>query len=286
MRANRRIGFCFVLAFLSSILNAVPAAARDLKGDNGVTDSAIRKALLAAICEGGVAKSTCRKCPSFSGERSEILPIAVGPFHVGSFVTPGVSEAYVALTGCDVRPAGYTGGVLLRRARGAKSQWRVIRYDSGVDLRSCLRFKYKTGTTLLTCLISGDGAGGVFGQGISVNYTGPTESNSDTLIVVQDTSGACFANKDVVSLIGWKQRDVNGDKRDDLVLTVTESHAKAKSDDLCLSEKPPKVVTHTIPFLFDGTKFAPSIRAAATVKCLDNDEIGGEVNSSYCPSVR
>ncbi len=266
-----------------SSLAAAPASARGLQGERGATSAATRKAILAVVCEGKVVKSTCQSCPSFSGERSDISSIKVGPFHVGSFVTPGASEAYVSLAGCDNKPAGFGGGVLLRRT---KRVWKVVRYDSGVDLRTCLRFSYKTGTTLLACQISGGGAGGVFAEGVVANYTGPTKSNFLPLIVVQDTSGACFETKDVVSLVGWSQRDVNSDGRLDLVLKITESHAKAKANDPCQSEEPRKVITHTISFLFNGIKFSPEAGAVATVKCLNNDTLGSDTNTDYCPFVK
>ncbi len=283
MQVSRRITILALCTFFVCGPGAYTASAKNLPGDPGTTKAAVRQALLRAVCEGEVNGPTCGECPSFAPDRAEVGSIKVGPFHVGAFVNPGANEAYVSLSGCDGRPAGYTGAVLLRQTNG---KWKAIRYDPGADARVCLRFAYKTGTTLLVCSFQGDGAGGVFVQGIGAQYIGPAASNLVSLIVVQDTSGACFATKDIISLVGWKQARVNRDKRVDLILTITESHAKVVGDDLCQWPEPAKVVTHNIPFLFDGVKFAPAPGAAATVACLNNNEIGSETRSDYCPTVR
>jgi hypothetical protein len=282
MLVSRRI---LVLVLAVSLLWVVPSRAvlaQDLVGDLGSANGVTRRALLRAICQGDVQGPTCGQCPTFV-ENPDDGDIEVGPFHLGSFVNPGSAEAYVGLSGCEGKPAGFTGAVLLRKAKGT---WSVVRYDSGSDVRTCLRFPYKTGTTLLTCFLSGNGAGGVYAEGVGAHYVGPAKSTVVPMIVVQDTSGACFENKDVVSLIGWTQRNVNADRRPDLILTITESHSKATPNDLCQSQKPSKVVTHRIAFIFDGVRFAPAPGAAATVACLNNNEVGGETRSDYCPPVQ
>jgi hypothetical protein len=241
----------------------------------------LRKALVAAVCQGKVMSSTCSICPTTAGSADDGLPITVGPFHVGAFITAGATEAYVGLNGCDGKPAGFTGGVLLRQTKGV---WKVLRYDSGANLNACLRFRYETGTSLLACYGYGGGQGYAVESVIAL-YTGPSETLFKPIFSVQDNSAACRPTIDVVMFRSWRAIDLNRDKKQDLEVRVDESHMPGNENECEPESEPGKVVTHRIGFLFDGKRFTVSPKAKATVACLSSDELGESVPTKYCPTV-
>ena len=207
-------------------MSAIPANAQ-LKGAGPTVSIAQRKALLSAICDKGVSGLKCAECPTYSFPGDNGFPSSVGPFRLGSFVTPKATEAYVSLTGCDSKPAGFTGAVLLRMVKG---KWKVLRYDSAVDISNCLSFPYETGTTVLACA-GGGGGQGYYIESVYALYTGPTKTLSKSILSVQSNEAACRPTIDEMSFRSWRRVDANGDKKLDLELRVDESHAAAKADD-------------------------------------------------------
>lgn len=268
-----------VMLSMTLAVSAIPASAQ-LKGSGSTVSVAQRRALLAAICDKGVDGQKCAECPSYSFPGDSGFPSSVGPYRLGSFITPKATEAYVALTGCDSKPAGFTGGVLLRMVKG---KWKVLRYDSAVDISNCLSFPYQTGTTVLVCT-GGGGGQGFYIESVYALYTGPTKTLPKSILSVQSNESACRPTIDEMSFRSWRRVDANGDKKLDLELRVDESHAAAKADD-CEGSAPGKVVTHTIAFLFDGQRFTVSPKAKATAMCLDIEDLGGVSPTTYCPTV-
>ncbi len=269
-------------SLLSLCMGNLVAIAKPLPGVAASSTRATRQALLASVCDGRVQGATCRECPSITSEAADTEPIVVGPFHTGSFVTANATEAYVGLTGCDSKPAGYTGAVLLRRVRG---KWKVLRYDSGADIRSCLPYTASAGKVMLACYSSGEPGGrGVFAESVAVLTPTLNETTRNPLLTVRDNTGGCFDSKDAVAFESWAKQDLNGDKRADLILAVTESHGSADVV-TCTAGPPGQVVRHRIAFLFDGKRFKVSSSAVATVACLDSST-SGSGPTSYCPATK
>lgn len=279
-RLQRIVVAFAVVSSALSLVSSPPAIALD--GVSPIVTPKLRKALVATVCQGRVTSSTCSVCPTFAGASGDGLPIRVGPFHVGAFIAPGATEAYVGLNGCDAKPAGFTGGVLLRQAKGV---WKVIRYDSGANLNACLRFRYETGTALLACYGSGGGQGYAV-ESVVALYTGPSETLQKPMLTIQDNSAACRPTIDIITFRSWRTIDLNRDKKQDLEVQVDESHTPGNVNECEPDAQPGKVVTHRVGFLFDGTRFTVSPKAKATVACLSADELGESGPVKYCPVAR
>jgi hypothetical protein len=283
-RSHRSIVRALIIAtsLSTAVLSSASATAQSggglPPGTPGNASKAETAALLAALCEGRVSGSTCRKCPTGTDTEAG-LPISVGPYRVGSFTAPGAKEALVRLYGCDTNPAQNRGTVLLRQGRGGA--WKVLRYDSGVDTENCLAFPYQTkGVTLLVCEGFALGQGYMISSAMAV-YVGPKKSTVKPVVTATDNSGACENTVDILSLVGWRQRDFDGDKIPDLQVTVDEAHAENKNVDKCQSEqKAGKSVRYDVSFRFDGTRFTATPGSKATVDCM-----AGEASNrgKYCP---
>lgn len=267
-----------VTAFVTIASSLFPLSANaELKGVAGNATAADQRSLLAAVCTGGVKGSTCRKCPSYTaGDYTG--SVSIDTMRVGSFTAPKIQEALVTIVGCEPHVNSWLGTTLLRKTKG---RWKMVRYDAGVDVSTCLSFPYQSaGVALLVC------EGGWAGQGVTVQsvnaiYVGPTESTIKHLLIVQDNSGACQPTVDVVSVTAWAQRDIDGDKIPDLSLSVDEAHATNPKSGECQSEqKAGKSARYDLIFRFDGTRFTATNGSKETVKCLDSE---GGPNGKYCP---
>lgn len=259
-------------------LTSEPAWA-DLKGVASTVSVAQKRSILKALCEGNVVGQTCGECPSYSSPQdNDGLTPEVGPYLLGSFVDPKATEAYVSLYGCDYRFSGYAGSVLMRKTNKI---WNVVRYDESIDARNCFRFPYETGTTVLACYGNGGGQG-YFVEALFALYVGPRKTTTKPILSVQSNDAACRSTLDQVSFRSWRRIDLNTDAKVDLEVVVNEAHTEA-NEETCEADGIGKLVTHRIPILFDGTRFAVAPKALPTATCLDSGELGGRAPTTYCP---
>jgi hypothetical protein len=243
---------------------------------------ATKQTLANLICEGDGSASACSTCPSYTSFEGESADgnANLGPFFVGSFVTPGATEAYVGLTGCEPHGSNYQGAVLLRKT---STTWKFVRYDAGIELDSCLSYRYASGTDLLVC------EGGWFGQGygityVNATYIGPKSSTQRSIVRAQSNEGTCDAISDFAQVSGFAKRTEA--KREGLEVIVAESHAKRTGGSSeCPEGNNGKVVTHTLQFTFDGKRFTAQPSSAATVTCLGSFVDGKGKSGTYCPPV-
>ncbi len=249
----------------------------DLKGIAGNATAADQRSLLAALCTGGVTGSNCRKCPTYTA--GDYTGVSVGTMRLGSFTAPKQQEALVTIIGCEPHVNSWLGTSLLRKTKG---RWKMVRYDAGVDVSTCLSFPYQSaGVTLLVCEAGWSGQGYTI-QSVNAIYVGPTKSTSKPLLIVNDNSGACRPTVDIVSVTAWAQRDVDGDNIPDLTLSIDEAHTKNPNSGECQSEqKAGKSANYDVTFRFDGTRFSASSGSKATIDCLA-DEAGN--NGTFCPT--
>jgi hypothetical protein len=274
----KRASIAASLVLLISGILASPALAQSGKKGSQV-DRATRRAIANAVCQGSSnvtsAGSGCGPCPTYTGQ-TDSTP-TIGAIHLGAFVNPGSSEAYVALNGCEARVYSGGGGVLLRKTR---STWKVVRYDPGMAPNSCERFRYKTGTVLLVC--SGGGGGqGVFVDFLSAQYVGPTKSSSDTLIGAPANEGSCDEDVYLFTIERWSQEDVDNDGRKDLRLTVTEAHGTREPD--CGELDLDRTARYSLAFRFDGTRFTAVRGSRETVACINGFTYATNTSNGYCP---
>jgi hypothetical protein len=175
------------------IVGTSPAMAADASREVPPVDRATRQAIVDAVCQGKSEKTSigngCKVCPTYTSGDGDIP--TVGKIHLGSFVNPGSSEAYVSLLGCELKQYNYGGAVLLRKTA---KRWRVLRFDPGNQAEDCARFGYKTGTVLLVCSDT------YFSQGIvaelmRARYVGPGSTSARTLLVLGANVESCDAEK-------------------------------------------------------------------------------------------
>jgi hypothetical protein len=260
-------------------------ASAQIQGYGGNASAAEQRALLRAVCQGEVRGDTCSPCPDYAGEDAG-LGVTVGPFHMGSFVTPKAREAYVQLFGCDAKPNGFVGSVLLRRA-GVNSPWKVVRYDAGVSTSACLPYAYQTGTRLLVCVQGGGVSQGYVTESVAAIYTGPKSTTARPILVVQDSTATCQPMWGSVSLSDWHDSYLDTDRQRDLELVVTER--RGRKDDSCEEDTTAAGpnVTHRLWYRFDGVRFTVMAASRRTHQCLLDEATGTGPSrgTRYCPVV-
>jgi hypothetical protein len=267
------------MAVVASGSALVPrAAALPETGSPGTANKADQAAIRKAVCDRGVSANTCRVCPTYTAGVQDFGDIRLGPLRVGAFTTPGATEAYVSVFGCEARPNNLGGSVLLRKTGRA---WKVVRYDAGLLSSECLRFPYESGTTLLTC--TGFWAGqGYLIESIVAVYLGPTKTNTKLVMQVQDNEGSCERDIAAMSISAWRVVNAGGPTGTDLELTVTEGRAERTSDD-CLEEFSMDGTRHRVRFVFDGVRFSPAAADRALFTCLStNESVPARRTTSFC----
>ncbi len=273
--SSAALGFLF---FFVVACTFPASSASALEGTSTRISAKDRNGIVSAVCQGRVTNiSACRRCPSFAGEQDGFDGIKVTDFHLGAFTVKGANEAYVSLNGCDGNPANFGGGVLLRKAG---LNWKVTRYDSGLQPSRCLKFTYETGTVLLVCNSFAMGQG-YLEDSVYAQYIGPKKTAIRNIFRAESNTETCDKNISEIELTEWRAVDVNEDGRKDLELTVTERRGRTG---ICgETQEFGSRNTHRLVFRFDGQMFSILPIEGVLFECLDANSSGHNSNDpTYC----
>ncbi|HEU4741701.1 MAG TPA: hypothetical protein VFS50_08930 [Meiothermus sp.] len=201
------------------------------------------------------------------GQREYVLE----HFISGSFTQKGAQQALVGM--CQAAGDICSGEIVLLERAG--SGWRAVRAYTNAPfdfyLGACFKFPGSDGRERLVCRSQGY----LDAQGLQYlfNLTAAefsTKLTATRLLSYGIASTCSDKTQRVVQASTWARKDLNGDRRADLELTLGES-PKAKV--VCKPTTPAKYETGpTTPvrltFIFDGKTFKPTAQTAAKIKTL------------------
>jgi hypothetical protein len=203
----------------------------------------------------------CKSCPADS-DYAQMTNVPISIFY-GKF-SGATDEAIAALHGCGKgRPGGEV--ILLRHA---PTGWEKVYAEGGMLGEVCK--VYPAQPAFLVCDGGGTGTGTV-ATAVQVLRAGAKNFDPSTVVgLTADAGGTCEKGKTHIEarVLGWELKDLNGDKKDDLLVRAKGSKGVVTKAGPCKDVKVPTPVTHELKFVFDGTTFKPDPAAEKVIKSL------------------
>lgn len=263
--------YVVVLAYLLVIivLFGSPAWAQSpqpyLPAGNGAPLSQLEaKIFTQAICRSDLP-ATRGTCGQVKDDADYLLEL--GSFYrmnfilYGSFSHVGVQEALIGLSNYET-DAGSTSAVLFRRDG---DQWQATKFLNGGVRRTVLAFPTRDGRTLVVSY--GEGAE-TSSFDLRVTDFGGNSADTSLLLDYKNSFPSCGSaptpDAEFAEIVGWQQKDWDGNKLLDLVLEVVtvntnEFSCNAREAFVIATRQPENV--EQVVFLFNGQTFTPTQKA-------------------------
>jgi hypothetical protein len=221
------------------------------------------QAIMNALCESKMdtAKRTCFPKKSFYGQtpRTEKSRLMVEVFGVAGAFTKINSKQVVAsawFMDADGNQERFVAGVSLILENS-----KVLRQVQDGGSSTCQAFAKGNGQDGLVCKSEALGQGNyetnVFWNDIGAN------AKPQQLLYVVDNTGGCADPTKIVELGKLERKDINNDKRADLVIAV--SYATVPNPNCDVDAQKTKKQTANLVFLWDGKTFKPDATSAKLI---------------------
>jgi hypothetical protein len=256
--SNMKRFFALTLALGSSL-----TFAQTLSTGKYLVTRAEMQAAFAALCEGKIdlGKRTCFPKKSFYSQtsRSEKSRLMLEVFGIAGAFTKPNSKQVVASTwfmDAEGNQERFVAGVSLILENS-----KLLRQVQDGGSSTCQAFAKGNGQDGLVCKSEALGQGNyettVFWNDIGAN------AKPQQLLYVVDNTGGCADPTKIVELGKLERKDINNDKRADLVMTV--SHATVPNPNCDVDAQKAKKQTANLVFLWDGKVFKPDATAAKLI---------------------
>ncbi len=293
MRIFFPLGYGITLLVTCCVGQSQPGVARP-ESSSAFASQEQTIAALNVICpDGKVAFSKngkaagCRQCPRGTSFRSDASDTGIvwtlQRATLGHFTSGTADELLVSGRGCEPHVYNFGGTYLLR---GSTASWNLVRYNQGIIADRCIKVHARDGRDLPVCRDQDAHQGEQEDLVYLLRFDGAGEGKMEMIFEAVDTTGACppasVGEVQQSSIDRVTYPDLNGDGRADLVIEVSFGKKRNASydQDACYkaanSDRAGAVQAffrvpirhYRLEFLFDGTKFTPTLPTRAALKVV------------------